>query len=214
MITRHRILDLVPYINWTNYFTAWGFDKKFASIANVEGCDVVRASWLTDFEVKDRTKASEAMQLLKEAYREIPELDQYFQLFTLHKPVSCQVEESSLLINGIQFPLLEDSINTSKPTSILAYATTVDRDMENMYANNEHKHKLVMILAAILVDAATQSILKSEKIKDYKMVDIHQQTSKVQQAFDQLVDLDQLGITLDPTFGKNTPISTKFGFIV
>ena len=27
-----------------------------------------------------------------------------------------------------------------------------------------------------------QSILKSEKIKDYKMVDIHQQTSKVQQA--------------------------------
>ena len=84
MIQKHTIRDLISKINWEPFFVEWKFHRRFASIANVEGCDVVRADWLSDFAEKDRSKASEAMQLLKEAYRMLELLDKDYSITTLH----------------------------------------------------------------------------------------------------------------------------------
>ena len=61
--------DVIPYINWTFFFHAWKLGGKFAGIANIHGCDSCRAMWLTSFPEEERAKASEAMQLHKEALR-------------------------------------------------------------------------------------------------------------------------------------------------
>ena len=64
-----KIESLLPYINWTYFFHTWKLDGVFAQIANIDGCDACRASWLAHFPQEDRSKASEAMQLFKEANR-------------------------------------------------------------------------------------------------------------------------------------------------
>ena len=47
MILSYKIHNVAPYINWIYFFHAWGFQPRFAAIANIHGCDVCRASWLT-----------------------------------------------------------------------------------------------------------------------------------------------------------------------
>ena len=69
MILSYKIHTVTPYINWIYFFHAWGFQPRFAAIANIHGCDACRASWLTTFPEEERSKASEAMQLFKEANR-------------------------------------------------------------------------------------------------------------------------------------------------
>lgn len=49
MILSYKIHNVAPYINWIYFFHAWGFQPRFAAIANIHGCDVCRASWLTTF---------------------------------------------------------------------------------------------------------------------------------------------------------------------
>ena len=51
MILSYKIHTVTPYINWIYFFHAWGFQPRFAAIANIHGCDVCRASWLTSHAV-------------------------------------------------------------------------------------------------------------------------------------------------------------------
>jgi len=68
------IEEVLPYINWTYFFTTWRFSGRFAGIKDIHGCDSCSASWLTTFPEKDRHKASEAMQLYKDAVRLLDQL--------------------------------------------------------------------------------------------------------------------------------------------
>ena len=40
----YRIHEVTPYINWIYFFHAWGFQPRFAAIANIHGCDSDRKS--------------------------------------------------------------------------------------------------------------------------------------------------------------------------
>ncbi len=61
--------EIIPYIHWTFFFTAWKLNGRFAGITQIHGCDACRASWLADFPEEDRAKAAEAMQLYKDAVK-------------------------------------------------------------------------------------------------------------------------------------------------
>ena len=76
MILTYRIRDIVPYINWIYFFHAWGFQPRFAGIANIHGCDSCRAMWLASVPESERSKAAEAMQLHKEACRMLERFDE------------------------------------------------------------------------------------------------------------------------------------------
>ena len=78
MIVHYKIHQVSEYINWIYFFHAWGFQPKYAAIADIHGCDSCRAMWLAGFPEKERPKAAEAMQLLKEAHRMLNELDADF----------------------------------------------------------------------------------------------------------------------------------------
>lgn len=68
------IEEVVPYINWTYFFHAWKLNGRFSEITRIHGCDSCRASWLSNFPEEERSKASEAMQLYKDAVRLIDRL--------------------------------------------------------------------------------------------------------------------------------------------
>ncbi len=60
---------LIPYINWIFFFSAWKLSGRFAEIANLHDCYTCRAAWLAEIPEADRTKATEAMQLYKDAVK-------------------------------------------------------------------------------------------------------------------------------------------------
>lgn len=63
------IEEIIPYIHWTFFFSAWRLNGRFDEITRIHGCDACRASWLAEFPDEDRPKASEAMQLYKDAQK-------------------------------------------------------------------------------------------------------------------------------------------------
>ncbi len=130
----YKIIELLADINWEKYFVASGFAPHFASIANVQGCDVVRANWLTDFKEEDRLMASEAMQLLKETYRLLALLDRDYEVFT---------------------EFIKDS--SSNKCYIIANASA---EIALLFENDAKKKDIVQKITFALVNAATVSFCK------------------------------------------------------
>ena len=164
--------DLAPYINWIYFFHAWGFQPRYAAIANIHGCDSCRAVWLTTFPEEERGKASEAMQLYKEANRMLNELDRDFEVKTIFKLCPANADGDNLIIDGITFPLLRQQVKKKENEPFLclsdfvrplssgitdvvgAFASSIDADMEGLYEKDPYKHLLVQTLSDRLAEAA------------------------------------------------------------
>ena len=58
MIQHFRIHEVSGYINWIYFFHAWGFQARFATIANLHDCDACRALWLASFPENERSHAT------------------------------------------------------------------------------------------------------------------------------------------------------------
>lgn len=117
-IVSYKIHEVSPYINWIYFFHAWGFQPRFAAIADIHGCDVCRASWLTSFPEEERPKASEAMQLFKEANRMLNLLDEDFEVKTIFKLCQANSQDDNLILDGITFPLLRQQAKKTRRRSI------------------------------------------------------------------------------------------------
>jgi cobalamin-dependent methionine synthase I len=99
-IIRHYALHEVgEYINWIYFFHAWGFQPRFAEIANIHGCDACRAMWLANFPEDERAKAAEAMQLLKEAQRMLHALDGSIQTHAVFRLEDAWSEGNDIVID-------------------------------------------------------------------------------------------------------------------
>ncbi|NDW11917.1 5-methyltetrahydrofolate--homocysteine methyltransferase [Bacteroides sp. 214] len=178
----YAIHDVSAYINWVYFFHAWGFQRRFAAIADIHGCDVCRASWLTTFQEEDRAKAAEAMQLFKEANRMLNLLDEDFHTHAIYKLCVSNADGDNLLLDGTLFPLLRQQTHAlpNKPFLCLSdfvrplssgiadtvgiFACTVDVDMEHLYADDPYKRLLVQTLADRLAEATAEKM--QEHLRD------------------------------------------------
>ncbi len=115
MIQYHKIRETAPYISWVYFFHAWGFQPRFAAIANIHGCDACRASWLTSFPVEERPKASEAMQLFKEANRMLDELDADFEIKTIFRLYPANSDGDNLVFHLTD----EDAFTNGRPPATI-----------------------------------------------------------------------------------------------
>jgi 5-methyltetrahydrofolate--homocysteine methyltransferase len=91
-----EIADVRALINWRAFFGAWKLDASFAALADVQGCDHCRAQWLAAIPQEHRMKASEAMQLFKDANRVIDYLQKsvgYLQARVAILPAGSRDEE-------------------------------------------------------------------------------------------------------------------------
>ncbi|MBR5804139.1 MAG: 5-methyltetrahydrofolate--homocysteine methyltransferase [Bacteroidaceae bacterium] len=166
--------EVAEYINWIYFFHAWGFGPRFASIADVHGCDSCRAMWLTSFPEDERAKAAEAMQLHKEAMRMIDQLDGNFHTHGVCRLCVAYADGDDLLLDGHRFPLLRQQTNTNaegpylclsdfvrpltmdEPDCVGVFATTVEDGMEALYTDDPYKHLLVQTLADRLAEATAE----------------------------------------------------------
>jgi len=168
----YRIHEVTPYINWIYFFHAWGFQPRFAAIANIHGCDSCRALWLTTFPEEERTKASEAMQLFKEANRMLGRLDETISIHCIFRLCQANADGDNLLIEGTTFPLLRQQtpqpdggpflclsdfvrpLSSGTPDIVGLFASTISEEAEETYKSDPYKHLLVQTLNDRLAEAS------------------------------------------------------------
>lgn len=175
-IIRYEIHDVVEYINWLYFFHAWGFQPKYAAIAEVHGCEACRAAWISTFKEEDRAKAAEAMKLYKDAIAMLSALDGRFRVYALYRLMDANADGDNLLLDGTCFPLLRQQTRVKNDDPFLclsdfvrplsqgiadtvgAFATTIDEEMEQDFRTDDYKHLLVKTLGERLAEAAAEKM--------------------------------------------------------
>ena len=175
MIKHYRIHEVSEYINWIYFFHAWGFQPRYAAIANIHGCDACRALWLANFPENERAKAAEAMQLFKEANRMLARLDKDYQTHAIFRLMEANSEENDIWLEGVRFPLLrQQTVKEGEPYLCLSdfirplssgikdriglFATSVDADMQNLFPDDNYQQLLVQTLADRLAEATAEKM--------------------------------------------------------
>ena len=175
MIRHYRIHEVSGYINWVYFFHAWGFQPRYATIADIHGCDACRALWLANFPEKERAKAAEAMQLFKEANRMLSTLDKDFQTHALFLLADANSLDNDIWIEGVRFPFLrQQTAKEGEPYLCLSdfirplssgikdklglFATSVDAEVEKLYPDDSYRHMLVQTLADRLAEATAEKL--------------------------------------------------------
>lgn len=64
-----KVSDVRPYINWRSFMAVWQLDASLADITELNGYDHCKAQWIASLPQEKRGKATEAMQLHKDAVR-------------------------------------------------------------------------------------------------------------------------------------------------
>jgi len=175
MIRHYRIHEVSEYINWVYFFHAWGFQPRYATIADIHGCDACRALWLANFPEKERAKAAEAMQLFKEANRMLSTLDKDFQTHAVFRLMDANSKENDIWIAGTRFPFLrQQTAKEGEPYLCLSdfirpsssgitdriglFATSVDASLEKQHPDDSYRHMLVQTLADRLAEATAERL--------------------------------------------------------
>lgn len=177
MIFHYQLHEVTDYINWIYFFHAWGFQPKYATIAQQEGCDSCKAVWLTTFPLEERPKASEAMQLFKEAQRMLQQLARKYETHAIVELLPANGDGNNLVAGGVTIPLLRQQaakLNATDPYLCLSdfvrplasgiedkigiFATTVDAEMEQLYADDPYRHMLVQTLSDRLAEATAEKV--------------------------------------------------------
>lgn len=175
-VKEYDIHELADYINWIYFFHAWGFQPKYSSIADIHGCDGCRAMWLVSFKEDERPKASEAMQLHKEAQKMLNSLDGRFKVYAMYRLMDANSDGDNLIMERKTFPLLrqQSRVKDSDPYLCLSdfvrpaasgvtdtvgcFATTIDPEMEKEFESDDYKLMLCKTLAERLAEAAAEKI--------------------------------------------------------
>ena len=179
----YEIHDLTDYVNWIYFFFAWGFQPRFATIADIHGCDACRAGWLASFPEEERGKAAEAMQLHKEALRMLNYLDGKYKVYGIYRLMNANSDGDNLILEGTRFPLLRQQtrvrpedpflclsdfvrpLSSGITDTVGGFATTVDAAMEELFTDDDYKHMLVKILSERLAEAAAEKMHQTLRTK-------------------------------------------------
>ena len=194
--------------------------------------------WLTGFAEEDRPKASEAMQLFKEANRMLNQLDAVYQTHGVVNIMDANADGDDLLLNGKRFPLLRQQaaklkkddpflclsdfvrpLSSGITDKIGAFATTVDAEMEQLYAEDDYKRMLVQTLSDRLAEATAEKLHEDVRKKlwgyapdeNLSVKDLHNEKyqgirpavgypslpdQSINFLLDELLDMKQIGISL------------------
>ena len=59
--------EVVAYINWSFFFTAWRMSGRYGELSRLHDCAGCRTAWLSQFAGAERARADEAFQLYRDA---------------------------------------------------------------------------------------------------------------------------------------------------
>ncbi|MDR0348444.1 MAG: methionine synthase [Tannerella sp.] len=182
------LTEIIPYIHWTFFFTAWRMNGRYGDLSRIHNCAGCKDAWLAQYSAEERPKAEEAIQLFHDA-----------QLL-LNRLVSEQVEickavygffpaiskgDDLYLGNGIIIPALRQQVCHKEETAcsladyimpasegrsdyIGAFALTAGLGLESLKAGYEaegdnYHQMLLQTLADRLAEAAAEYL--HEKVR-------------------------------------------------
>ncbi len=175
-IHRYRISDLADYISWGYFFHAWGIPFRYASIADVHGCDSCRAMWVSGWAEEERPKADEAVRLMKEAERMLSRLEPYMRIGAVVKLLEANADGDDIIVEGgVRLPMLRQQtpdqsgyclclsdfvrpLSSNVPDTIGIFATSVDADINHLFGDDEYSQMLAQTLADRLAEAAAERL--------------------------------------------------------
>lgn len=178
----YTINEVVPYINWHYFFHVWRLPSRFAGIAQIHDCDSCRGLWLSSFAAEERAKASEAMQLHKEAMLMLTSLEaQGFHTYVRFGLFDCNSDGDDVIIadqahtslsrlsflrqQGRECLCLSDFLRPVNAEGLQdrigIFAACADSAIEHLYAEgtpdgDAYRHLLCQTLADRLAEAATE----------------------------------------------------------
>ena len=112
-LTIHQPLTaVVPYINWSYFFHAWGFPARFGAVALLPDSDSRRATWVSSFAPQDRERASEAATLFVEAQRHLQHYAPQYQSHFRFLLADCHAEEDDVVLDDVDADKVADASGT------------------------------------------------------------------------------------------------------
>ena len=180
-IITYKPHEVIPYINWIYFFHAWGFQPRYARVADIHGCDACRAMWLASFPEEERAKAAEAMQLHKEAMRLLTALEEKLQVRCIYRLCSANADGDDLLLepetqeetrlpllrqqspnpDGSPFRCLSDFVRPLDDTerdTVGLFASTVAGEHEAVTDDDPYQLLLTQTLCDRLAEAGTEKL--------------------------------------------------------
>ena len=148
----------------------------YAAVATIHQCEACRTSWLSSFSETDRPKAVEAVQLYKEATQLINQLDGAYHVHATFKLMEAFADGDDLLLDGQRLPLLRQQtvqqpnqpflclsdfirpLTYGIPDTVGVFATTVDKELEQLYADDAYQHMLIRTLCERFAEAAAEKL--------------------------------------------------------
>ena len=168
------------YINWRPFFATWKLDASFASIADVKGCDCMRAVWLANHNKAEMNAAAQAMQLYKEANKLLDEMER-----VADNGIQARVgileayrDGEAIVVGGCRIETLRQQTKTDSDVSLSlcdyiapaddylgVFAVSVGAQIQGIIEKysaegDEYKAMLAQTLADRLAEATTEYIHK------------------------------------------------------
>lgn len=177
MVFEFRIRDVAPFINWLYFFHAWGFQPRYAQVAQIHACASCLNAWLATFPEEERAKAREAALLLDEATRMLNTMDaRQLRVKSLVRLCKANSDGDDILIENTRFPLLRQQHRTGDDSPFLClsdfirplsqgiadkigvFATSIADDFEKTVSGDQYQTLLVQTLNDRLAEAATEKM--------------------------------------------------------
>lgn len=218
----YQIHELAEYINWIYFFHAWGFQPRFAAIAEIHGCDSCRAGWIAGFPEEDRPKATEAVRLYQDAVHMLNQVDMRYQVYSLYKLMDANSDGDNLILDGSVFPLLRQQtrirpddpflclsdfvrpLSSGIKDTVGGFATTIDEKMEEEFRHDDYQHMLIKTLGERLAEAA------AEKIHEHVRKEVWGYAKDENLTIKQLLDEEYQGIRPAVGYPSLPDISVSF----
>ncbi len=108
--------EIIPFVDWKFFFHSWNLSARYATVQHIDDCVSCRTSWLNSFPEAEREKASEGMQLYKDAKALLDQMvydkaDYISAVFSVSEAYS---DNECLYINDVCFPMLRQQKKNDK----------------------------------------------------------------------------------------------------
>jgi 5-methyltetrahydrofolate--homocysteine methyltransferase len=182
--------DLMPYINWTFFFTAWRLNARYGDLSTLSEYRGCREEWINKFPENERSKAGEALKLYCDARHFLDEIRHLscealfgiFRAVTVGEDIFIEIDERKTNPKLIIPTLRQQKLNTqglclSLSDYLLPYseimddylgffAVTIGKDLDSLkskYQDDNYKLMLLQTLSDRLAEAAAEYL--HEKVR-------------------------------------------------
>ncbi len=173
----YHLHEVAGYINWLYFFNTWGFPSWYGSVSEIHGCEACWANWLQAFPADERSRASEAVNLYKEAQAMLDSMDTMFHAHAVVCLLDANSDGDDIIIwtddgREVRLPLLRQQygneclclsdfvlpLTYGTRDTIGLFVASVDAGMEGSYGDDDYRHMICQTLSDRLAEATAERV--------------------------------------------------------